>query len=159
MLGPRLPPPPDRIDHQKPWAQTRHTRLDELDPLCGFHHDLKTRRHWALVPGTGKRPFVPPDDPRHPSQQPAPERAGPAASATEAADGLGVGTYQTTDRAIDDVPAIPAAHVGARRPMTVTSSSRTHLEPSVGRSLEGERNARLLLTEGAPLSLHLATSP
>jgi hypothetical protein len=50
-------------DHQKPWAQTKHTRLDELDPLCGFHHDLKTRLHWALVPGTGKRPFVPPDHP------------------------------------------------------------------------------------------------
>ncbi len=53
-------------DHQKPWAQTRHTRLDELDPLCGFHHDLKTRLHWALVPGKGKRAFVAPDDPRHP---------------------------------------------------------------------------------------------
>ena len=30
-------------DHREPWAQTRHTRLDELDPLCSFHHDLKTR--------------------------------------------------------------------------------------------------------------------
>jgi hypothetical protein len=53
-------------DHQKPWADTRHTRLDELDPLCGFHHDLKTRLHWALVAGKGKRAFVPPNDPRHP---------------------------------------------------------------------------------------------
>jgi hypothetical protein len=53
-------------DHRKPWAQTRHTRLDELDPLCDYHHDLKTRLGWALVPGTGKRAFVPPDDPRHP---------------------------------------------------------------------------------------------
>jgi hypothetical protein len=53
-------------DHQKPWAQTKHTRLDELDPLCGFHHDLKTRLHWALIPGTSKRPFLPPDHPRHP---------------------------------------------------------------------------------------------
>ena len=67
-------------DHQKPWAQTRHTRLDELDPLCGFHHDLKTRLHWSLVPGTGKRAFVAPDDPRHPSRQPT--RAGPTASNT-----------------------------------------------------------------------------
>ena len=67
-------------DHQKPWADTKHTRLDELDPLCGFHHDLKTRLHWALVPGTGKRAFVSPDDPRHPSRQPA--RAGPTASNT-----------------------------------------------------------------------------
>jgi hypothetical protein len=69
-------------DHQKPWAQTKHTRLDELDPLCTYHHDLKTRLHWALETGKGKRAFVPPDDPRHPSQQPAPARAGPAASAT-----------------------------------------------------------------------------
>ena len=24
-------------DHREPWAQTRHTRLDELDPLCAHH--------------------------------------------------------------------------------------------------------------------------
>jgi hypothetical protein len=53
-------------DHQIPWAETKHTRLDELDPLCTFHHDLKTRHGWALIPGTGKRALVPPDDPRHP---------------------------------------------------------------------------------------------
>jgi hypothetical protein len=53
-------------DHREPWADTQHTRLDELDPLCEFHHDLKTRLGYALVPGTGKRAFVPPDDPRHP---------------------------------------------------------------------------------------------
>jgi Domain of unknown function (DUF222) len=64
-------------DHRKPWAQTRHTRLDELDPLCDYHHDLKTRLGWALVPGTGKRAFVPPDHPRHPRHHSV--RAGPAA--------------------------------------------------------------------------------
>jgi hypothetical protein len=64
-------------DHRKPWSQTRHTRLDELDPLCEFHHDLKTRLGWALAPGTGKRAFVPPDDPRHPRHHTA--RAAPAA--------------------------------------------------------------------------------
>jgi Domain of unknown function (DUF222) len=53
-------------DHRRPWAQTRHTRLDELDPLCDYHHDLKTRLGWALVPGNGKRAFVPANDPRHP---------------------------------------------------------------------------------------------
>jgi Domain of unknown function (DUF222) len=62
-------------DHQKPWAQTRHTRLDELDPLCDHHHDLKTRSGWALVEGTGKRPMVPPDHPRHPRHRSNP-RAG-----------------------------------------------------------------------------------
>jgi Domain of unknown function (DUF222) len=64
-------------DHRTPWSQTRHTRLDELDPLCEFHHDLKTRLGWALVPGKGKRPFVPPDDPRHPRHHSV--RAAPAA--------------------------------------------------------------------------------
>ncbi len=70
-------------DHQKPWAQTKHTRLDELDPLCTFHHDLKTRLHWALETGTGKRAFVPPDDPRHPSYgRPPGEQPRPDAAAT-----------------------------------------------------------------------------
>ncbi|MGH8824161.1 MAG: HNH endonuclease signature motif containing protein, partial [Jiangellaceae bacterium] len=64
-------------DHRTPWSQTRHTRLDELDGLCEYHHDLKTRLGWALVPGKGKRAFVPPDDPRHPRHHTVP--AGPAA--------------------------------------------------------------------------------
>ncbi|HET6685046.1 MAG TPA: HNH endonuclease signature motif containing protein, partial [Jiangellaceae bacterium] len=53
-------------DHREPWARTRRTRLDELDPLCGYHHDLKTRNGWALLPGHGKRAMIPPPDPRHP---------------------------------------------------------------------------------------------
>jgi hypothetical protein len=62
-------------DHRLDWKDTRHTRLDELDPLCEYHHDLRTRRRWALVPGHGKRPLVPPDDPRHPRhQRPKPRR-------------------------------------------------------------------------------------
>ena len=64
-------------DHRQPWSDTRHTRLDELDPLCKFHHDLKTRHGWALTAGTGKRPMVPPDDPRHPKH-----RADPATTGT-----------------------------------------------------------------------------
>lgn len=56
-------------DHREDWKDTRHTRLDELDPLCEFHHDLRTRHGWALVPGHGKRAIVPPDDPRHPRHQ------------------------------------------------------------------------------------------
>jgi hypothetical protein len=59
------------FDHRDPWADTHHTRLDELDPLCKFHHDQKTHRGYALTPGTGKRPLVPPNDPRHPTQQKA----------------------------------------------------------------------------------------
>jgi hypothetical protein len=70
-------------DHREPWAETRHTRLDELDPLCVFHHDLKTRVGWALVPGKGKRAFVPPDDPRHPAyRKPRTDRPGRDGSAS-----------------------------------------------------------------------------
>ena len=72
-----------QIDHRIPWATTRHTRLDESDPLCKPHHDRKTHEGWALVEGTGKRPFVPPDDPRHPSRprgDPTPGRSPPCAA-------------------------------------------------------------------------------
>jgi hypothetical protein len=58
-------------DHRADWAETHFTMLDLLDLLCSHHHALKTRRGWALVPGGGKRPFVPPDDPRHPRHHPA----------------------------------------------------------------------------------------
>jgi hypothetical protein len=71
-------------DHREPWAQTRHTRLDELDPLCAHHHDLKTRSGWALVHGTGKRPMVPPDDPRHPKPPPTPRTGRPTPAANPA---------------------------------------------------------------------------
>ncbi len=61
------------------YRDTRHTRLDELDPVCHTHHDLHTTHGWALVAGTGKRPMVPPDDPRHPATSPpGGARAGPA---------------------------------------------------------------------------------
>ena len=43
------------IDHRHDWARTHHTRVDECDPLCKPHHDLKTYQGWALVEGTGKR--------------------------------------------------------------------------------------------------------
>ena len=60
-------------DHRDDWAKTHHTRYDELDHLCPADHDLKTRHGWALVEGTGKRPMVPPDDPRHPKNKPKAE--------------------------------------------------------------------------------------
>ncbi|HMG30753.1 MAG TPA: HNH endonuclease signature motif containing protein, partial [Jiangellaceae bacterium] len=56
-------------DHREPWARTRRTRLDELDPLCEHHHDLKTHHRWALVAGHGKRAMLPPEDPRHAQHQ------------------------------------------------------------------------------------------
>ena len=48
------------------YTRTKHTRLDELDRLCEQHHDKKTYDGWGLVPGTGVRPMVPPEDRRHP---------------------------------------------------------------------------------------------
>lgn len=59
-------------DHREDWAQTKVTLLRWLERHCEHCHDLKTRLGWALVDGTGKRPFVPPDDPRHPRQGPDP---------------------------------------------------------------------------------------
>jgi hypothetical protein len=58
------------IDHRIPYSTTRHTRLDECDPLCTAHHNLKHHDSWALVAGTGKRAMVPPGDPRHPKNRP-----------------------------------------------------------------------------------------
>jgi Domain of unknown function (DUF222) len=57
-------------DHEIDWSKTHFTMLDFLDLLCHHHHGLKSRHGWALVPGTGKRDFVPPDDPRHPRHHP-----------------------------------------------------------------------------------------
>jgi hypothetical protein len=59
-------------DHREGWAETKRTRVDELDPLCAHDHDLKTYDGWMLVDGTGKRPMVPRDDPRHPRYRPRP---------------------------------------------------------------------------------------
>ena len=55
------------FDHRTPWAQTRHTRVDDLQGPCPFHHRQKTVHGWELIDGTGKRPMVPPHDPRHPN--------------------------------------------------------------------------------------------
>lgn len=63
-----------QIDHRIPWATTKHTKLDELDPLCPHHHRLKTNAGWSLERGTGRRAFVPPADPRHPRHKPPPSR-------------------------------------------------------------------------------------
>jgi hypothetical protein len=54
-------------DHRIDWAKTKFTVYDLLDRLCAHHHRLKTQNNWALITGTGKRDFVPPNHPRHPS--------------------------------------------------------------------------------------------
>jgi len=53
-------------DHRIDWAKTHFTMLDLLDSLCRRHHRMKTNEGWGLVEGSGKRAFVPHDDPRHP---------------------------------------------------------------------------------------------
>jgi hypothetical protein len=60
------------IDHNQPWADKHETVLANLDPFCGHDHDLKTNHGWSLVEGTGRRAFVPPDNPRHPRNKPPP---------------------------------------------------------------------------------------
>ncbi len=60
------------FDHRTEWHHTHHTRIDDADHCCHHHHDLKTRHGWALVDGTGKRPMVAPDDPRHPNNRQRP---------------------------------------------------------------------------------------
>ena len=62
-------------DHRVDWARSHITVLDLLDRLCTHHHDLKSLDGWALVEGRGKRPFVPPGDPRHPRRAHAPPNA------------------------------------------------------------------------------------
>ncbi len=57
-----------QIDHRADWANTKITLLALLDRYCTHHHNLKTHQRWGLVPGRGKRAFVPPDDPRHPDR-------------------------------------------------------------------------------------------
>lgn len=52
-------------DHRKPWTEVHETTLDNLDRLCDPCHRRKTHDGWALVEGKGRRPLVPPDDPRH----------------------------------------------------------------------------------------------
>ncbi|HTW09830.1 MAG TPA: DUF222 domain-containing protein [Acidimicrobiales bacterium] len=67
-----------QYDHREDYCKTKVTAFDLLDRLCSHHHRKKTNQGWALVDGRGKRPFVPPQDPRHPRFSRAPERAGRA---------------------------------------------------------------------------------
>lgn len=72
-------------DHRKPWAEVHETTIDNLDRLCGPCHKLKTRDGWALVQGKGRRPLLPPDDPRHAGNRAARPRGDPKPVDTDAA--------------------------------------------------------------------------
>jgi hypothetical protein len=65
-------------DHRIDWAKTHYTMFGQLDLLCRHHHRLKTTANWGLVDGRGKRPFVPPDDARHPRHAAPAPQPGPA---------------------------------------------------------------------------------
>ncbi len=65
-------------DHREPYANVRETWLGNSDGLCGHDHDLKTYKGWSLVEGTGRRDFVPPDNPRHPKNTGPPGTPKPA---------------------------------------------------------------------------------
>ena len=104
-------------DHQEPWAQTKHTRASTNSTPGPSTTTSKTRPHWALEPGKGTRAPVPPDDPRHPSQQPAPSAKSMSGSHSPLGRRrprrLHVPGRRQRDRCTS---AIPAAHVDARRP-------------------------------------------
>ncbi|MFP3905545.1 MAG: HNH endonuclease signature motif containing protein [Acidimicrobiales bacterium] len=63
-------------DHRIDWSPTQVTLLGWMEWLCSHHHDLKTTEGWRLVHGKGVRPFVGPDDPRHPNNSPPPRTDG-----------------------------------------------------------------------------------
>jgi hypothetical protein len=60
-------------DHRIGWKESERTRVDEIDPFCEHDHDHKTYFGWSLVAGTGRRAFVPPDDPGHPKYRAPPD--------------------------------------------------------------------------------------
>jgi hypothetical protein len=86
-------------DHRIDWTTTRHTRLDELEGHCHHCHDLKTYKGWALIEGKGRRPMVPPDDPRHPNNTGRPPPGGNTDPATATNDDTPNETLFSTDAA------------------------------------------------------------
>jgi Domain of unknown function (DUF222) len=73
-----------QYDHRKPWAEVRETVVDNLDRLCGPCHKRKTQG-WALIEGKGRRPLVPPNDPRHGGNRAGRPRGDPTPVDTDAA--------------------------------------------------------------------------
>jgi hypothetical protein len=119
-------------DHEIDWSKTHFTMLDHLDLLCHHHHRQKTIHNWALTPGTGKRPFVPPEDPRHPRHHPdyqkRPDHIAPTRPARRPA-GDNPSTRPKPPQPAGDNPPTrpnPAPAPGRRRPGT---SPQTALFP------------------------------
>lgn len=66
-------------DHRDDFAGNPVTELGNIDRLCPHCHRLKTYKGWRLVEGTGRRPLVPPEDPRHPNSKARSPNTGPNA--------------------------------------------------------------------------------
>ena len=49
-------------DHRTEWSITHHTRTDDADRMCKWHHWLKTVMGFRLEPGEGKRRMLAPDE-------------------------------------------------------------------------------------------------
>jgi hypothetical protein len=105
-------------DHRDPYAKVRCSELGNFDGLCPHDHALKTYQGWSLVAGTGRRDFVPPDDPRHPNNT----RTGQHGAAGREPPGH----Y--------DPPPPPSARRRRRRPASMTTGrSPTRAEPASAR--------------------------
>jgi hypothetical protein len=100
------------FDHRDDWVRVKVTELVNLDVFCDHHHDLKTYENWQLVAGAGRRPMVPPTDPRHPDHveqsEPASESAVDDAAESELVEPAGVaepGVRTDADNRIADLAA------------------------------------------------------
>jgi hypothetical protein len=65
-----------QTDHRDDYAGDRITELPNLDRLCPHCHRLKTYKGWMLVAGVGRRDFVPPGHPNHPTTRAGPGNTG-----------------------------------------------------------------------------------
>ena len=82
---------PVSLGHGHLLTVTHITMLELLDRLCRYHHTLKTTKGWALVEGSGKRDFVPPEDPRPPRFGKGPKGSGAGVDGGEGAGGDNAG--------------------------------------------------------------------
>ncbi|CAN5862562.1 HNH endonuclease signature motif containing protein [soil metagenome] len=51
--GCRMPAIGCDLDHSKPYAETHHTTVDELAPLCRFDHCQRHKHGWTYIPIAG----------------------------------------------------------------------------------------------------------
>ena len=47
--GCRMPSTQCDLDHTKPWAEGGPTEIDNLAPLCRYHHNIKHRHGWTYT--------------------------------------------------------------------------------------------------------------